>query len=67
MIVFTLSPEEDNVASLNGDHGAVTQMNGLADADVELEEGNVLPLHAVYRVGVNDLARAPARPPPPFS
>jgi hypothetical protein len=43
MIVVTLSPEEDNVASLNGDHGAVTQMNGLADADVELEEGNALP------------------------
>jgi hypothetical protein len=56
----TLTPKEDNVAALDGDHGVITEPNDHVDVGVELREGHALPCHVVHRTDVKDPARARA-------
>lgn len=58
-MLAALALGEDNVMTLDGNHGALTKPNSLTDNGVELGEGHALPHHVVCRAGVEDPLCAP--------
>jgi hypothetical protein len=43
-VLAALAPEEDSVLALDGDHGAIIELNGPTGTGVKLEEGHTPPV-----------------------